>query len=245
MGVAWEKWDGAIMVGSRNARRDAAGGVGVPGGVEVRDDGVVLHSLGETMVLFDWNGAVVVDADRARTALNAVLAHRGLPVLGETEFSVRFRLPLGELFERLGITADDREGAEREWSDELAGTQAHLRDGAAECLARLSKAGAWLGVVSAASSAAVRFDQRSLSVPAVWNSVDVSVADKFSLLLRHRATRANAFFVGDSPDDLRCASAAGYTPVGVSDAQVSSESLRAAGAVHVIGALDELLAIVA
>jgi phosphoglycolate phosphatase len=205
---------------------------------------VLGDELAETMVLFDWNGAVVVDADRARAALNAVLADRGLPVLGESEFAVRFRLPLGELLGQLGIDADQRHDAEEQWAAELACTHAHLRDGVAECLARLSGAGAWLGVVSAASSAAVRYDQRSLSVPAVWNSVDVSVADKYSVLLRHRPTRQNAFFVGDSPDDLRCASAAGYTPVGVSSAQVRPDSLRSAGAVHVIGSLDELLTIV-
>jgi phosphoglycolate phosphatase len=210
-----------------------------------RGDDRPVATLGETMVLFDWNGAVVVDADRARAALNAVLGRRGLPVLGETEFSVRFRLPLSQLFGRLGIRADDLKTAEEEWNAEMAVTHAHLRDGAAECLATLARAGAWLGVVSAASAAAVRFDQRALAVPAVWNSVDAAVSDKFEMLLRHRPTRPNAFFVGDSPDDLRCASAAGYTPIGVTDAYGRPEALRAAGAAHVIGTLDELLAIVA
>jgi phosphoglycolate phosphatase len=210
-----------------------------------RGDDRPVATLGETMVLFDWNGAVVVDADRARAALNVVLARRDLPVLGETEFSVRFRLPLAQLFVQLGIPADDRPTAEEEWNAEMAATHAHLRDGAAECLATLARAGAWLGVVSAASAAAVRFDQRALAVPAVWNSVDASVSDKFEMLLRHRPTRPIAFFVGDSPDDLRCASAAGYTPIGLTDAYGSPDALRAAGAAHVIGTLDELLAIVA
>lgn len=211
----------------------------------VRGDERPVATLGETMVLFDWNGTVVVDADRARAALNAVLARRGLPVLGEAEFSVRFRLPLGQLFGRLGLPAGDHAAAEEEWNVEMADTHARLRDGAAECLSTLSRAGAWLGVVSAASAAAVRFDQRALAVPAVWNSVDASVGDKFEMLLRHRPQRSYAFYVGDSADDMRCASAAGYTAVGVTDAYCSPDVLRAAGAAHVIGTLDELLAIVA
>ncbi|MGA1836321.1 HAD hydrolase-like protein [Herbiconiux sp. 11R-BC] len=207
--------------------------------------GAPAAALAETMVLFDWNGTVVVDADRARAALNVVLARRGIPVLGEAEFSVRFRLPLAQLFGRLGVPDADAPAAEEEWNHEMAETRAHLSDGAAECLAALSEAGAWLGVVSAASPAAVRFDQRSLAVPAVWNSVDASVADKFETLLRHRPTRAIAYFVGDTPDDMRCASAAGYIPVGVTDAYSRPETLRSAGAAHVIGGLDELLAIIA
>ena len=207
-------------------------------------------SLCETMVVFAWNGTIVVDADRARAALNVVLVRRGLPSLGEAEFALRFRLPLGELFERLGVQADDLAGAEEEWAVELAAVRAHLREGAAECLGTLRGAGAWLGVISPASTAAVRFDQRSLAVPAVWNSVDTAVSDTFGMLLRHRPVRDVAYFVGDSPDDLRSASAAGYTPVGMADPTAAGagwgrDALRAAGATHVIRSLEELLDIVA
>ncbi len=200
--------------------------------------------LTRTMVLFDWGDTVVIDADRARAALNIVLARRGLPTLGEAEFSMRFRLPLGELFERLGVPGDDRAAAEAEWTCELDVARAHLRDGAVECLDELSRQGAWLGVVSASSASAVRFDQRSLAVPAVWNSVDASVPDKLALLLRHRATRQEAYFVSDSADDMRCASAAGFTPIGVTEGEATAGSLRAAGAVEVISSLRELIPIV-
>ncbi|MFB2586379.1 HAD family hydrolase [Herbiconiux liukaitaii] len=206
--------------------------------------------LCETMVMFAWNGTIVVDADRARAALNHVLVRRGLPALGEAEFAVRFRLPMGELFERLGVETGDLPGAEEEWAVELAAVRAHLREGAVECLGALRGAGAWLGVISSASTAAVRFDQRSLAVPAVWNSVDTAVSDTFELLLRHRPVRPIAYFVGDAPDDLRSASAAGYTPVGVFDPATAEagrgrDALRAAGATHVIDSLEELLDIVA
>lgn len=205
--------------------------------------------LAETMVMFAWNGTIVVDADRARAALNLVLARRGRPWLGEAEFAVRFRLPLAELFERLGLDEGDRAGAEAEWMAELAEVRAHLREGAVECLGALRGGGAWLGVVSGSSPAAVRFDQRSLAVPPVWNSIDAAVSDTYEMLLRHRPIRPLAFFVGDSPHDIRSASAAGYTPVGVAapvpDEHPDCEALRSAGAAHVIRSLDELLAIVA
>ncbi len=213
-------------------------------------------ALIETMVLFDWNGTIVLDADHARAALNLVLARRSLPVLGEAEFSRRFRLPFAELLARLGLDASQHAGAEEEWNAALAQMRTRLGPGAAECLGALSEHGAWLGVLSAASAAAVRFDQRSLAVPPVFNTVDASIVDKFDALLRHRPTRTRAFYVGDSADDMRCASAADYIPVGVvGDGFLSSETedgsrddiermLRVAGAAHVISSLDQLPGIV-
>jgi phosphoglycolate phosphatase len=220
------------------------------GAVRAVRSGALAGPLASTMVVFAWNGTIVVDADRARAALNLVLGRRGLPLLGEAEFAARFRLPLAELFERLGLDEADGHTAEQEWAAELAEVRAHLRDGAVECLGALRGGGAWLGVMSSASPAAVRFDQRSLSVPAVWNSIDASVSDTYSMLLRHRPTRPVAYFVGDAPDDIRSASAAGYTPVGVAgavvpDAHPDCDALRSAGATHVIRSLDELIAIVA
>lgn len=202
-------------------------------------------SLVDTMLLFDWNGTIVIDSDHAHAALTTVLARRGLRTLGEAEFALRFRLPLGELLERLGVDPADLVAAEEEWTTALAESRTQLRGGAAECLRALAEAGAWLGVVSVASPSAVRFDQRALQVPPVWNSVDAGVGDTLELLLRHRAVRERAFFVGDDPDDLRCASVAGYLPVGVTDAPADARALRAAGALHVIGDLEELPAIVA
>ncbi|WP_440711561.1 HAD family hydrolase [Herbiconiux sp. YIM B11900] len=209
----------------------------------MRTDG----ALRGTMVLFDWNGSVVADADRARAALNAVLAQRSLPVLGEAEFSLRFRLPLSELFSRLGVATEDLAAAEQEWTEGMAHPHARLREGAMTCLTTLSAAGAWLGVLSAASAAAVRFDQRALSVPTVWNAIDASVTDKYAALMRHRPTRALAFYVADTADDLRCASAAGYIPVGLADEEsggADADALRAAGAAHVLLTLAELPRIV-
>ncbi|MBF4571649.1 HAD family hydrolase [Herbiconiux sp. VKM Ac-1786] len=202
-------------------------------------------TLVDTMLLFDWNGTIVIDSDHAHAALTTVLARRGLRTLGEAEFALRFRLPLGELLERLGVEPADVPAAEEEWTAALAESRTQLREGAADCLRALAGAGAWLGVVSGASPSAVRFDQRALQVPPVWNSVDTGVGDTLELLLRHRAVRERAFFVGDDPDDLRCASVAGYLPVGVTDAPADAPALRAAGALHVIGDLDELPAIVA
>lgn len=200
--------------------------------------------LSGTMVVLGWTGTIVVDADRMRAALNAVLSARGLPSLGEAEFAARFRLPMARVFADLGMVGEEAATAEAEWSDELGRTRAHLREGVAEVLVDLAAAGCWLGVVSSASAAAIRYDQRTLQVPAVFHSITPSVADRYETLVRLRPQRAEALFVGDTTDEMRSASAAGYAAVGVACDDDAAEALRCAGATAVIEDLAGLAVLI-
>jgi phosphoglycolate phosphatase len=65
------------------------------------------RGLSDLLVLFDWNGTIVADADRARVATNGVLARRELPTLDAERFPYAFRLPLGVMFGELGVVDDD------------------------------------------------------------------------------------------------------------------------------------------
>ncbi len=196
------------------------------------------------MVLFDWNGTVVLDADRARASLNSVLAARSLGTLNNEEFSQQFRLPMRTMFRDLGVHSLDLDQAEAEWNDQMTQMSTCLRAGTNAALLELSAAGAWLGVVSAASAAAVQFDQRSLSVPSVLDTVDAKVADKVVQLSKHRNRRDRAFYVGDTAYDMRSATAAGYIPIGVAGGYAPEDVLWEAGAVHIVESLREIMAIV-
>jgi phosphoglycolate phosphatase len=200
--------------------------------------------LADTMVLFDWNGTVVIDGDRARDALNGVLERRGLDLLDETQFASRFRLPMGEMFHELGVASGALLTAEAEWNAHMASETTRLRAGSAATLDRLHAGGAWMGVVSAASINAVDFDRASLGVPDVWRSVEAPVVDKVAALAAHRHERARAFYVGDTAYDMRSATEAGYVPIGVAGGYAPVEVLHAAGARHIIESLDELLPLV-
>lgn len=201
-------------------------------------------ALADTMVVFDWNGTVVLDADRARASLNSVLATRLLEPLTSEEFSHRFRLPMGRMFRDLGVQPLELDEAEAEWNFQMTQTSTCLRAGTNAAFLELSKAGAWLGVVSAASAKAVEFDQRSLSVLRVLNTIDASVSDKVTQLLKHRNRRNRAFYIGDTAYDIHSASAAGYIPIGVSGGYSPEHVLREAGATHIIKSLSELITIV-
>ncbi|WP_241978826.1 HAD family hydrolase [Cryobacterium sp. Hh7] len=201
-------------------------------------------ALADTIVMFDWNGTVVLDADRARASLNSVLAARSLGTLNSEEFSQRFRLPMRRMFRDLGVQPLDLDEAEAEWNYQMTQTSTCLRAGVNAAFLELSAAGAWLGVVSAASAAAVQFDQRSLSVPSVLDAVDSEVADKVVQLSKHRDRRNRAFYVGDTAYDMRSATAAGYIPIGVAGGYSTEDVLWEAGAVHIVESLREIISIV-
>lgn len=200
--------------------------------------------LSGTMVVFGWTGTLVVDADRMRAALNVVLATRGLPALGEAEFGARFKLPMATVFSDLGVLEEEAADAEAEWGVELGRAHAHLREGAAAVLDDLASAGCWLGVVSSASAAAIRYDQRTLQVPSVFHSIVPSVSDRYATLMGLRPHRAEALFVGDTTQEMRSASAAGFVALGLASDRGASDALRCAGAAAVIRDLDELVPLV-
>jgi phosphoglycolate phosphatase len=196
------------------------------------------------LVLFDWNGTVVLDHDRAREALNAALSAHGIGAVSSTDFASTFRLPMGDMFADLGVAAIDLRAAETAWNVYMASHRSQLRAGAASALAVLRDAGARLGIVSAAALEAVDFDRASLGVPEVWASVDAAAVDKVAVLTSYRAERELAFYVGDTAYDMTSALAAGYVPIGVSGGYATTETLLAAGAAHLVDDFDDLLELV-
>lgn len=197
------------------------------------------------MVLFDWNGTVVCDADRARDALNDVLASYGAQPVSEDQFPTTFRLPMAEMFEVLGLPPEHGPDAESRWNTAMTRRTTALRPGTRNALVALADSGIWLGVVSAASAEAVAFDINTLHVPTIWDTVVAPAADKISVLrsLRHHGDRA--FYVGDTAYDMACATEAGYIPIGVRGGYADEAALRAAGAHTIIDTLDEMTAIAA
>lgn len=197
------------------------------------------------LVLFDWNGTVVLDHDRAREALNAALSASGLSPVSSADFASTFRLPMGAMFADLGVAAVDLGAAETAWNVYMASHRSQLRAGATSALAALHDSGVRLGIVSAAAQEAVDFDRASLGVPEVWASVDAAAADKVAVLTSYRAERELAFYVGDTAYDMASALAAGYVPIGVSGGYASTETLLAAGAAHLVDDFDDLVELVA
>jgi phosphoglycolate phosphatase len=197
------------------------------------------RDLSDLLVLFDWNGTIVADVDRARASTNQVLAGHELKPLGPDEFTTSFRLPLAGMFADLGVAPDGLAEAEAAWNREMTLSVAPMRQGAVDTLTWLREGGARLGVISAAE-ASVLSDLAGFGIGALLDSVITGAEDKVAALTARRAERARAVYVGDTEYDMTSALAAGFVPVGISGGYCAGDRLHAAGAVVVIDELDEL-----
>lgn len=199
-----------------------------------------MSRLADTLILFDWNGTIVLDADRSRLALNGVLSKRGLPALTPSEFGSRFRLPMGELFEDLGVDATELVESEAEWNLAMSGADPRGRPGTVAALLALHAEGCSLGVVSAAARATIAVDMASLRLPAVFDVLRAGVADKAAVLDEERGTRPRALYVGDTVYDIGSARAAGFRAIGVTGGYTAPQHLIDAGAEAIVHDLREL-----
>jgi phosphoglycolate phosphatase-like HAD superfamily hydrolase len=199
----------------------------------------VNRSLANALIVFDWNGTVMADADRAKHATNAVLRRRGLPELNADEFRAAFRLPMQLFLTRLGVAQDDRVAAEEEWNTHLGTHPAEPRAGAIEAFTQLAASGATLGVVSAASIHAVRADARACGLELLLHFIDGDVTDK-TRHLRERGNGGRCLYVGDTAYDILCGRGAGYRTVAITDGYNHTNTLRAAEPDHIIDSLSDL-----
>lgn len=193
------------------------------------------------LILFDWNGTVVLDNERARNALNVVLTFRDLAPLDARGFGREFHLPMRQMFHRLGVI--DAIDAEAEWNAAMVAATAPMREGG-DVLPALRECGIRLGIVSAADATSVHADLERLRLDDLWHTVDTSVHDKLAVLRQRRGAEEVALYVGDTEYDMRCAREVGYVAVAVSDGYRPVDALRDAGADHVVASLAELMPLV-
>ena len=195
------------------------------------------------VVLFDWNGTLVDDTTRALVATNVVLTELELaPLAGEPEFRDRFTLPLDHWMAGLGVPHQAiRHGIDR-WNTEMSLRPAPARRGAAPLLERLHASGYSTGVISAASTAAVRDDARALGLIDLLDHIEGDATPKRAAIseLISDTPPGRAFYVGDTEYDITEALAAGATAIGISTGYRPAAALTAAGAHHMCDELDEL-----
>jgi phosphoglycolate phosphatase len=122
--------------------------------------------------------------------------------------------------------------------------------GVEDVLARLGDAGVILGLVSGAMEGAAR----TKLMPANLNRFflfgaygsDSPDRDELTTIAVEKATRLHGpltadqvYVVGDTPLDIAAAHAAGATSIGVATGHYSIDELSAAGAMHVLGSLQD------
>ena len=199
-------------------------------------------------VLFDWNGTLLDDMERARMASNLVREQwAGLGELSLREFREAWCLPLSEHVKRLGVPDDRNAEATRDWSTHLAAIDAPLAPGLSETLDALRDAGIAIAVVSSAGEAAVLRDIEAHGLAQRFDDVHTGVSLKQTAISRYvNGTAAGAvWYVGDTEFDMVQARAAGSVAIGYTAGYDGADALNDGGAHHLIDRLQDLLALIA
>jgi phosphoglycolate phosphatase len=192
-----------------------------------------------TIVLFDWNGTLVDDRDRAWESAEATLAaygRHGIPARHVIEAA--WCLPVAAFLADLGVPSTSTAAAVRRWNHEMAGRPVAARPGAREVLDELRVGGIAVGVVSAAAPSLVLRDLALLGLERVLDHLHVGIDDKAAVLAAHPGP---VVYVGDSEADMEAAVRADAVPVAIAGGYRSVDVLRAAGARVVIDQLAEVL----
>lgn len=200
-----------------------------------------------TVVLFDWNGTIMDDMERARRASS--LVRRKWTNLGELtpeDFRQVWCLPISTHVARLGVAAADTDAAAQAWSSHLGEIEAPLSPCAATTLEALRQLGIGAAVVSSATEQSVRKDLRTHGLDHQFERVHCGIADKQAVTGQYvlRADGGAVWYVGDTAFDMVQALGARATAVGYKGGFDSAEKLREAGAHRLIDRLDELLVLI-
>lgn len=199
-------------------------------------------------VLFDWNGTLLDDMERARMASSLVREQwAGLGEITLDEFREAWCLPLSEHVRLLGVPDDRNEDAARAWSTYLADIDAPLSGGVSATLEALRSTGIAISVVSSASDDAVRRDIRAHGLEQHFDDIHAGVPEKKTVISLYveNVSAGAVWYVGDSTFDMVQARAAGAIAVGYTAGYDAADSLHDAGAHHLINGLDDLMDLVA
>ena len=191
-------------------------------------------------ILFDWDGTLADTLGAIYEANVAVMTGLELPFdrdLYRRHFAPDWRVMYG----RLGVPEDRLEEANARWWAALTDGDTALFPGVREALERLAAAGHPLAIVTAGRSDRVGAELHQLGLEPLFGAIvygDDFPAQKpdpapfraalarLGLADRVAASR----YVGDTPDDMRMAVAAGARGIGIESVLGDAADLRAAGA---------------
>jgi phosphoglycolate phosphatase-like HAD superfamily hydrolase len=204
-------------------------------------------------VIFDWDGTLVDTLPAILQANVEVLREYGVR-FDEAVYRSAYVPDWRHMYRRLGVPEAALGAAGARWLELYLGAGGLAPfDGIGEALQALSRAGHRMGLVTAGDRAVVedqltRFGLAKL-LPLRVCGDDALPPKPDPEPLRHALSALDAggfaeraIYVGDAPDDMRMARAAGVIGVGVIGPLASADDLLAAGAAETAGSVVEWVA---
>ena len=204
---------------------------------------------GVRAVLFDWDGTLVDSAERTYRCYVRIFSAYGIGY-DRAAFERTYSPDWYRTYEAVGLARDHWPEADARWLSCYETETSRLVPGAREALERLAGAGIAQGLVSSGDGSRVRREIQALGLQPFFGAVVCGgetarrKPDPEPLLLaleRLSLPAAAAAYVGDSPEDVAMAKAAGSFAVGIPGGFPNREALAASGPDLLASSLEEAL----
>jgi HAD superfamily hydrolase (TIGR01549 family) len=185
-------------------------------------------------VLFDWDGTLLDSAEASFRCYRRLFAQDGIDFTREL-FAQTYAPDWYRTYEGVGLPRARWKEADARWLEIYSGEACTLVPGAADALARLSEAGVAAALVTSGSRARVEREIASLGLTGRFEAVvcgedcEKKKPDPEALRTGMRRLGVPAgvcAYVGDSPEDVQMARAAGVYAAGVAGAFPNAAALR-------------------
>jgi len=200
-------------------------------------------------VLFDWDGTLVDSAAASLRSYVSLFASYGI-AYGVDEFERTYSPNWHRTYEMIGLPREKWDEADERWLTTYADEANALLPGTEDALTRLQAAGLAQGLVSSGSRPRVERDVARLGVERFFRVVicggdtpnrkphpePLQVA-----LGRLGVEPGGAAYLGDSPEDVEMARAAGVFAIGIPGAFPNRRALEASAPDLFVASLDEFV----
>jgi HAD superfamily hydrolase (TIGR01549 family) len=206
-------------------------------------------------VLFDWDGTIVDSAEASFRCYQRLFGSFGLTYERE-DFARTYSPDWYRTYEALGLARERWPEADARWLALYAAEKSALVAGARPAMDALRRAGLRAGIVTSGSRSRVEPEISALGLQDVFHTVVCSDdcerrkphPEPLRLALgRLGVSSAETAYVGDSPEDVEMARAAGSLSVGIAGGFPNREALALAApdivAASLEAAVEEILRI--
>jgi len=191
---------------------------------------------GLSAVLFDWDGTLVDSAEKSYRCYQRVFARFGIDY-DHALFERTYAPDWYRTYEDLGLPRERWPEADAHWLECYASEESRLRPGAEEALEAFAGRGLAQGLVSSGDPVRVRGEVESLGLARYFSAIvcgGETAGRKphpeplLVALGQLSVDPAQAAYVGDSPEDVLMARAAGVFAVGIPGGFPNRAALAAA-----------------